>query len=184
MGRGRHAAAAAIRHAKLEEARQYIAAHFAERMTLTRMAAAVHLSRIYFHRQFAAAYGMSPKRYRTECQIEDVKRRMLRGQPLREIAAASGFGNQAHMTRRFRKFVGETPLRWLARWASAGPHAAKPGDVGRRSLCRAAAMNLEAASVLTPDHLATPCRSSGGTCGRTSSSPERCPGGYMTLYGS
>ncbi|MFI5226445.1 MAG: helix-turn-helix domain-containing protein [Candidatus Limnocylindrales bacterium] len=37
---------------------------------------------------------------------------MLDGQPLADVAAEVGFCDQAHLTRRFRRFLGTTPGRF------------------------------------------------------------------------
>ena len=49
----------------------------------------------------------------TELQVEECKRLMLAGVPLGEIPARVGFAQQSHFTARFRRFVGQTPRRWL-----------------------------------------------------------------------
>jgi AraC-like DNA-binding protein len=38
--------------------------------------------------------------------------RILRGQPLADVAAEVGFFDQAHLTRRFKRFLGTTPGRF------------------------------------------------------------------------
>ncbi|MGW5053490.1 AraC family ligand binding domain-containing protein [Actinokineospora sp. NPDC004072] len=70
-------------------------------------------------RQFRAAYGTSPTRFRTLRRL-DLARRLIRaGDPLGEVAAAAGFADQAHLTRMFKGAFGITPAAWRSSGALA-----------------------------------------------------------------
>jgi AraC-like DNA-binding protein len=47
-------------------------------------------------------------------RLDRARSLIRRGTPLAEAAAASGFADQAHMTRHFRKTYGVSPARWNA----------------------------------------------------------------------
>ncbi|GGS42649.1 MULTISPECIES: AraC family transcriptional regulator [Actinokineospora] len=63
-------------------------------------------------RQFRAAFGTSPTRFRTLRRL-DIARGLIRaGRPLSEVAVAAGFADQAHLTRMFKGAFGLTPAAW------------------------------------------------------------------------
>ncbi|MDF5754550.1 AraC family transcriptional regulator [Spongiactinospora sp. TRM90649] len=72
------------------------------------------LSRWTIARQFRAAFGTSPTRYRTMRRLDLVRRTLRDGTPLRDAALAAGFADQSHMTRMFRRAYGLTPGEWTA----------------------------------------------------------------------
>ena len=63
-------------------------------------------------RAFTGAFGIPPHRYVIGRRLDAARDRILRGQPLAEVAAEVGFVDQAHLTRRFRQFLGTTPGRF------------------------------------------------------------------------
>lgn len=65
-------------------------------------------------RQFRAAFGTSPTRFRTMRQLDLARRLMRAGRPLGEVAAAVGFADQSHLTRMFKRAYGLTPAAWAA----------------------------------------------------------------------
>ena len=72
------------------------------------------LSRFALTRQFHAALGTSPHRYVIMRRLDCAKALIRSGTTLAEAAAASGFADQAHMTRHFKKAYGVSPARWRA----------------------------------------------------------------------
>jgi AraC-like DNA-binding protein len=66
-------------------------------------------------RQFTRVYGVSAARYRAEARARSAWRRIVTGGgSLAEVAAGSGFADQAHMTRAVRELTGRTPGAWRA----------------------------------------------------------------------
>ncbi|WP_369185803.1 helix-turn-helix transcriptional regulator [Streptomyces sp. Y1] len=63
-----------------------------------------HLSRV-----FRSVTGHTLTGYRNQLRVRAVTEELAAGQPLRELAAKYGFADQAHMTRVFRRSVGELP---------------------------------------------------------------------------
>ncbi|MEU5630856.1 AraC family transcriptional regulator [Streptomyces rishiriensis] len=70
-------------------------------------------------RAFSSAYGIAPHQYLTARRVDRARRLLLDGLPSSEVAAASGFYDQAHLTRHFRKLVGVTPGRYGRRGGPA-----------------------------------------------------------------
>ena len=64
-------------------------------------------------RGFKATFGIAPHAYVVTRRLEIARDRILDGQPLADVAADVGFFDQAHLTRRFKRFLGVTPGRFL-----------------------------------------------------------------------
>jgi AraC-like DNA-binding protein len=77
------------------------------------LAALVGLAGSSFSRGFRQTFGENVRAYVTRRRIELAKTMMLETRhPLCEIALATGFSDQAHMTRLFTRLIGESPARW------------------------------------------------------------------------
>jgi AraC-like DNA-binding protein len=92
-----------------ERLRAHLDAHLFEPITLAAAAELVGAGTTRVARAFAHAFGIPPHRYVTGRRLDAARDRILRGQPLADVAADVGFVDQAHLTRRFRQFLGTTP---------------------------------------------------------------------------
>ena len=63
-------------------------------------------------RAFDAAFGITPHAYVLARRLDLARERILDGEPLASVAAEVGFFDQAHLTRRFKRFLGVTPGRF------------------------------------------------------------------------
>lgn len=63
-------------------------------------------------RAFSTAYGIPPHQYLMSRRVDRARRLLLDGLPPGEVAAVTGFYDQSHLTRHFRKLVGVTPGRY------------------------------------------------------------------------
>jgi AraC-like DNA-binding protein len=72
------------------------------------------LDRWTIAREFRAAFGTSPSRFRTMRQLDRARRLIARGTPLAEAAAWAGFADQSHLSRQFKRAYGLTPGQWAA----------------------------------------------------------------------
>ncbi len=73
------------------------------------LARAVGLSRFQVRRWFLAAYGLPPSAYLRQVRLREAKRRLAAGVAIAEVAVATGFADQSHLTRWFRRSYGITP---------------------------------------------------------------------------
>lgn len=81
---------------------------------LQELAELVGLSQSYFCSAFKASTGMAPHQWQMKARLARVKARLLLpGANLADVADATGFSDQAHMTRVFKQFVGTTPAAWV-----------------------------------------------------------------------
>lgn len=99
--------------ARLVPAMKFMRENFQRGPTLTEIARMVHLSPFHFHRRFTELFGITPKHFMLDCQIEQAKTELLaREKELADIATACGFAHQSHFTSRFKQATGMTPTRW------------------------------------------------------------------------
>ena len=106
------------------------------------LAALVDFSEFHFNVAFRNSLGASPHEFLIRRRIERSQQLMLSTDiPLCEIAAECGLADQAHLSRLFRKVVGETPAAWRRRRVSeaAGPSR----RVARRPLTRSDGSRLQ-----------------------------------------
>jgi AraC-like DNA-binding protein len=107
-------ASTALRLPGLLRVRSLIAARPADRHPLGELERVANLDRWSLARQFRAAFGTSPSRFRTLRQLDWVRRLVLSGSSLADAALAAGFADQSHMSRQFKRAYGLTPARWAA----------------------------------------------------------------------
>jgi len=105
--------AAPVRAGDLADAlRAYLDRRATETVTMAEASAAVQASPTQLARAFVAAFGITPHQYLLGRRLDLARDRILDGQPLAAVAAEVGFFDQAHLTRRFKRFLGVTPGRF------------------------------------------------------------------------
>lgn len=106
---------------QLRRARDLADRCFAEPLDLAALAAAAHLSKYHFAREFAATYGETPAGYLTRRRIERAQD-LLRSANLTvtEICMLVGFSSVGSFSSRFRELVGESPTQYRDRWTDTG----------------------------------------------------------------
>ena len=60
-------------------------------------------------RVFRRDYGLPPHRYVVGRRLDRARRLLLEGMTVADVAAATGFHDQSHLTRHFRALLGTTP---------------------------------------------------------------------------
>jgi AraC-like DNA-binding protein len=99
---------------RLRRVREALAWNPAQRLSARELERVAGLDRWTIARQFRAAFGTSPTRFRTMRQLELSREMMLSGHSLASAASAAGFADQSHFTRKFKRAYGMTPANWLA----------------------------------------------------------------------
>lgn len=94
---------------QIQNVREYIEAHFAENITLDQLARIAHLSPYHLNRIFSQTVGLPPHKYRLQIQVERARSHLLQGMPLKQVAAETGFTDQSHLTRHFKRLMRVTP---------------------------------------------------------------------------
>jgi transcriptional regulator GlxA family with amidase domain len=105
---------------QLKRTLEYIESHLDQRVSVGALAELAQLSRSHFIRAFKASLGATPLQCLRDARIRRAQRLLLdRDIPLAQIAADTGFADQAHLTRIFHRVTGESPGAW--RHARLGP---------------------------------------------------------------
>ncbi|NLX04681.1 MAG: helix-turn-helix domain-containing protein [Phycisphaerae bacterium] len=104
-----------LRRHRLQPVFNHMREHLAERLTVTRLARLAHLSVPHFHALFRKYLGRSPMQHLKQLRLERAAR-LLTGSDasLADIAEATGFCNEFHLSREFRRVFGRPPRRWRA----------------------------------------------------------------------
>ncbi|MFD4524899.1 AraC family transcriptional regulator [Streptomyces sp. NPDC058470] len=100
--------------------RELLDARLVEGVSLEEAARLLQAHPAHLVRAFSAAFGIAPHQYLMSRRVERARRLLLDGRPPGEVAPATGFFDQSHLTRHFRKLVGVPP----GRYARAGLRAA------------------------------------------------------------
>ncbi|MDQ1037121.1 AraC-like DNA-binding protein [Streptomyces sp. V3I8] len=81
-------------------------------VTLQEAAGLVHAHPAHLVRAFSGAYGIPPHQYLMSRRVERARRMLLEGRTPGEVAAETGFYDQSHLTRHFKRLVGVAPGRY------------------------------------------------------------------------
>lgn len=94
-------------------AKEYIDKNFREQISLDDLSELTGVSPFHLNRIFTEETGMSPHAYQIKRRIEFSKRLLLEGLSIAYVSAESGFTDQSHYTRFFKKITGTTPGRFV-----------------------------------------------------------------------
>jgi AraC-like DNA-binding protein len=92
----------------------YLHAHYARPVALADLSRAAALSPFHLHRVFRRAVGLPPHAYLVGVRVNRARNLLGRGIAPAEVAVATGFSDQSHLTRHFHRQVGVTPARFRA----------------------------------------------------------------------
>jgi len=90
-------------------ARDFLDAHLQDNVSLVTIAQQTGLPQYKLFRAFERTYGMTPHAYQRQARVRFAMRLLRQGVTLVDAGALSGFSDQAHFTRWFKRFMGVTP---------------------------------------------------------------------------
>ncbi len=96
-------------HPAVHQIRRMLDDAYEQEVPVAELADAVHLHERYLISLFKTATGMPPHQYLIARRLEHARRMMSRRQSLCAVAAATGFTDQSHLTRHFKRTFGITP---------------------------------------------------------------------------
>lgn len=98
---------------QLRRATDFIEENCLRNIRLEELASLIGLSQSHFSHAFKASTGIAPHQWQVNARLRRAKHLIVQGNlSLTEIAAETGFADQAHFTRVFRKNFGTTPAHW------------------------------------------------------------------------
>ena len=104
--------------AAMRRLHEYVESHLSQSIDLGMLAGIAGLSVFHFAREFKQSTGVTPHQYLVQKRVKHAQNMLARTDlSLSDVALASGFSDQSHLTRHFRRMLGTTPreFRWTHR---------------------------------------------------------------------
>ena len=87
----------------------YLDNHFDEDLSIDTLAGIACLSPYHFIRTFSNQSGLTPHAWLMQLRARKAKELLGRGLPIADVAAQTGFSDQSHLNRSFKRLLGFTP---------------------------------------------------------------------------
>lgn len=97
----------------IRRARRYLDDHYARDIQVAELSEAIGMSRFHLIRQFRKCLGITPRQYLISRRVAKATELLKRGQSIASVAYATGFFDQSHLTRCFRRVNGFLPSQIL-----------------------------------------------------------------------
>jgi AraC-like DNA-binding protein len=91
---------------------EYIRDNFLHTIDLDTLTTVTGSTKFRLLRRFRAEIGVSPHQFLISVRVAHARRLLAVGTPISEVAANTGFADQSHLTRQFRRRLGLTPGRY------------------------------------------------------------------------
>jgi len=111
----------------VRRSKKFLDEHYAERVSLQELARLVGLSPYHLNRSFCRKIGMPPHAYQLQMRIARAKSALRAGSSIAGVALATGFADQSHFTRVFKRLVGDTPAQywWYSKNVQDSPEVSR-----------------------------------------------------------
>lgn len=93
----------------VSRAREYLRERASSPVSLDELSRASGLSGFRLNRQFSRFVGLAPHAYQVMLRVEQARALIASGRSVSDAALESGFCDQSHLTRHFRRITGLTP---------------------------------------------------------------------------
>jgi AraC-like DNA-binding protein len=97
----------------IQAAREYLEEHFEKHVSLEELADIAHASPFYLNRIFRQEVGLPPHEYQIQVRIKQAQSFLQAGKSIAETAHLTGFSDQSHLTRFFKRYVGISPGEYI-----------------------------------------------------------------------
>jgi AraC-like DNA-binding protein len=117
-------------HAAVQRARDYLHQHYAQSIALPHLAQIANLKPLRLLRVFQRELGLPPHAYLVQVRVAQAKQLLATGLPIAQAAYETGFTDQSHLNRHFKRLIGVTPGQYAVGcrrrtngWMRASPSA-------------------------------------------------------------
>jgi AraC-like DNA-binding protein len=110
----------------VRRAYDYLTEHCAENPALETLARVAQLSPFHFTRVFSEQFGMPPHAFQTQLRVLRAKVLLRQGWSIPQVASQTGFADQSHLTRHFKRLVGVPPGQYQSSSKNVQDAAAAP----------------------------------------------------------
>jgi AraC-like DNA-binding protein len=112
--RGHALGEAGREHAAVTRAKEWLDANSEQNVSIRSLANVAGLSPYYLVRAFHRQVGVPPHHYQTVVRVNRARRLLASGDAPSDVAYRTGFCDQSHLTRCFKRTLGVTPGRYAA----------------------------------------------------------------------
>jgi AraC-like DNA-binding protein len=93
----------------VETCKEYLAAYLDRNVSLLELSRLARIDRYLLVRSFTHIVGMPPHAWHSQRRLSKCLEMLSRGHPVADVAQATGFADQAHLTRAFKRVTGIAP---------------------------------------------------------------------------
>jgi len=97
----------------VQEVANYISSNMFVDLSLDCLADKFHQNRFHLLRSFKSVYGVPPMAFQMNLRIEHAKEMLRAGKSIADVAQETGFTDQSHFHRIFKKYVAATPGEYI-----------------------------------------------------------------------
>ena len=97
---------------RVRQVQDYLQANYTQNISLDELARLVNLKSLRLLRLFRKIVGLPPHVYLVQTRVMNAKRLLRAGIPLAQVAVDTGFTDQSHLTRHFKRWMGVTPKQY------------------------------------------------------------------------
>lgn len=94
--------------------REYLESLYSQNILLEELASVANLSPYHLLRVFRQEMGLPPHSYLIQVRVRRAQELLRAGLPVSQVATETGFTDQSHLTRYFKRIVGVTPSQYIA----------------------------------------------------------------------
>jgi AraC-like DNA-binding protein len=110
--RGHSLCEAGREHAAVRRVRDLLDAHPEQNVSVHSLADIAGVSPYYLVRVFHKHVGIPPHQYQTNVRVHRARKLLRSGEPISEVAYRTGFCDQSHLNRCFKRTLGVTPRKY------------------------------------------------------------------------
>lgn len=98
----------------VQAALDYLNRHLDQNISLEQLACLTQLKPLRFLRVFQRQMGLPPHAYLVQLRVARAKALLSQGVAIAQVASDTGFSDQSHLNRHFKRRVGITPKQYVA----------------------------------------------------------------------